>query len=163
MDNSIVLTGIIDSKCLFNLREKLCMLEADTEIIIYSTGGDLDCALAMFDLIQAYPYKITTTVIGKCFSAAIIPFIAGDIRKMYKHSCVLIHEPYASFVEEKRYTLKDVSFEEKRLILNNENLINLFEERTSLSRKAIEEFYAQGQVILTAEDCLKYNIATQII
>lgn len=163
MGNTIILSGNIDAKALFNLRSDLKKNTSNSEIVIYSSGGDLNCAFAMFDLIRECKYKITTTVLGKCYSAAVIPFLAGEVRKMYLNATLLIHEPYTSFPEDKPYTINDLAYEVERLNLNREKLLGIFEQKTKLKREDILKFYSNGQTLLTAEDCLKYGIATNII
>ena len=163
MNNFIVLDGNINAASLLKLREKLINLTEDAEIVIHSTGGDLECAFSMLDLIEKCPFKITTSILGKCHSAAIVPFLAGEKRSIHKNSTMLIHEPYTTFSEDELYRINDLAYHIEKLTLNTNKLLALFEEKTNLTRKQLQKFFKNGETLLTAEDCIKFGIATEII
>ncbi len=164
MDNSIILKGSIDSNMLFDFREKLSSINSIITVIIHSTGGDLDCAFSIYDLIKECKENVTTIILGKCCSAALVLFLAGNIRKMYKNSFVLIHEPFVTFPDDKPFTLSDIVYEYERLYWRKEKLLNLIQESTNISKEEItKKFFSAPNTILTAEDCIKYSLATNII
>ena len=163
MNNSFIFKGIIDSSSLFDFKKEIDNVNSGTEIVINSTGGDLDCAFSMLDLINSSKHQINTTILGKCYSAAIVPFLAGKTRKMYNHSTVLIHEPYLMFPDDVQFNLTDLAREYEKLYLKQQRFIKLFTEKTKLTEKKLKKMFESGDTILTAKDCLKFGIATKII
>jgi len=59
---------------------------------INSLGGDVNHALAIYDLLEEHPAEITTQIIGLCASAATVIAAAGQIRKMSRNALFLIHQ-----------------------------------------------------------------------
>lgn len=65
-----------------------------THLTIYlmSGGGDVDIALAMYDLIASMSERVTCIGIGEVASAATCVFQAAGRRLMLPHSYLMIHE-----------------------------------------------------------------------
>jgi len=59
---------------------------------INSLGGDVNHALAIFDLLQEHDAQITTQIIGLCASAATVIAAAGTTRQMSRNALFLIHQ-----------------------------------------------------------------------
>ena len=68
-------------------------LKADVITVkINSLGGDVNHALAIYDLLEEHPAQIVTQIIGLCASAATIIAAAGTTRKMSRNALFLIHQ-----------------------------------------------------------------------
>lgn len=61
-------------------------------IRINSNGGNVDDGIAMYNLLQSYRGSVTTIVDGKCNSAAILVFCAGDKRYMNLGTTMFLHK-----------------------------------------------------------------------
>lgn len=117
-------------------KEELDNLGNVDEIVvrIYSGGGDVFAANAIYAMLKDYPAKITVKIDGLAASAATIVAMAGDEILMAKNAYFMIHLPSMSTygneeeVEKALEILKSVK----------ENIINTYEQRTKLDRTELE-------------------------
>lgn len=65
---------------------------------INSNGGSVNHGIAMYNLLQNYRGQVTTVVDGACYSAAVLPFLAGDKRYMNPGSTLLIHSVSSEYI-----------------------------------------------------------------
>lgn len=65
---------------------------------INSNGGNVNDGIAMYNLLQNYRGQVTTVVDGACYSAAVLPFLAGDKRYMNPGSTLLIHSVSSEYI-----------------------------------------------------------------
>ena len=87
-------------------------------IILNTDGGEVNAGLAIYDLIQSYPYDITIICVGIAASMGAILLAGGrkGRRFILPHSKVMIHEPLitkgfggsATSIEQKAKTILDV-------------------------------------------------------
>lgn len=70
----------------------------EVEVHINSIGGDVREGFAIHDYLKSLDKKVTTVVIGKCYSIATIALLAGDERLMQPNAEIMIHNPWG-FVE----------------------------------------------------------------
>lgn len=66
----------------------------DVEIFINSYGGEVFEAFAIYNTIRNYPGNITTIIKGVAASAAGIIYLAGKVKKVFKNSTFMAHEPW---------------------------------------------------------------------
>jgi len=66
------------------------------EVMVYinSIGGDVVEGYAIHDFLRSLNKKITTNIIGKCYSIATVISLAGDKRMMSENSEFMIHNPW---------------------------------------------------------------------
>jgi ATP-dependent Clp protease protease subunit len=101
---TIVLTGDVDEKMSVDLYKNLNILQqrqstAPITIVINSDGGDVQQALAIYDLIQLCDSHITTIAYGSAQSSACVILQAGDLRKAYPSSIIMYHQGSTSVGE----------------------------------------------------------------
>ncbi|MCS7029481.1 MAG: Clp protease ClpP [Bacteroidia bacterium] len=65
---------------------------------INSNGGNVNDGIAMYNLLQNYRGQVTTVVDGACYSAAVLPFLAGDKRYMNPGSTLLLHNVSSEYI-----------------------------------------------------------------
>lgn len=63
------------------------------DVLINSTGGEINAGLTIYDAMQASRAPIRTFCIGRAYSIAAIIFSSGSRRLMLPHSELMIHEP----------------------------------------------------------------------
>lgn len=88
----------LDQKCAADMIKGLTLLELlgpdkDIHIIINCQGGDVDAGLGIYDKIKSLSNcQVTATVMGSAWSMAAWILQAADIRRMTKHSSLMIHD-----------------------------------------------------------------------
>ena len=97
--NKIYLSGTISPNGISanKLRADLEAITGDVEIHINSGGGSFFEGIEIFNLLREYSTnagKVTTVNTGLVASAASHIFCAGDTRKAYEHSTLMIHNAW---------------------------------------------------------------------
>lgn len=80
------------------LKYKLQQASGDIEVKINSYGGDVFEGIAMFNMLREYSKnkgKVTTTNTSMCASIASLIYLAGDTRKAYENSTIMIHRAWS--------------------------------------------------------------------
>ena len=79
------------------LKGELANKTGDIELEISSYGGDVFEGIEMFNDIKQYSKekgKVTTVNKSKCMSIASLLFLAGDKKKAYSNSTIMIHKAW---------------------------------------------------------------------
>lgn len=153
------LTGSVNKKMLLQVIDTLEQASGDDVCFrITSHGGHPDIALAIAGLLKAYDGHITTEVYGQCYSAATLVFAAGHKRRMQKYSWIMVHES-SEAVDGTATALKHTARHMERYE-SHWNAIMV--ECTGTDAKTWEKLN-ERDTYLTAEECLKLNLATEII
>ena len=100
-DRQISLLGPVDEDSVNSLVTQLLYLEKTApgeEITFYinSDGGEVGNGLALYDIMQHISSPVRTICLGRACSMAAVLFAAGDIREIYTHCMVMIHDPSIS-------------------------------------------------------------------
>lgn len=66
-------------------------------IFMFSGGGEVHSALAMYDSIKCTKNQVLCVGIGEIASAAVLPFVAADARLMYPNAQIFLHETRSVF------------------------------------------------------------------
>lgn len=154
----IHLTGSVNKRM---LRELIADLQIHAgrpvTVRITSHGGDPDIALAIVGLLSAHDAHVTTEVYGQCYSAATLIFATGDTRRMQKYSWVMVHEG-AEAVEGNASTIK---YTAKHMERSEAHWNAIMQELTGTDAKTWEKLN-ERDTYLTADECLKLNLATEV-
>lgn len=129
---------------------------------INSLGGDVDEALAIYELLVDMGDRVTTECYGRCASAATIIAMSGDKRKMSRYALFLIHKCWSGVVGNEN-VLEEV-LEEQRAI--NGRLAAIYTDRTGSKLEDIEALMERNNgdgAWLTVEECMQYGFATEEI
>lgn len=130
-------------------------------VAVSSQGGDPDAAVALYSLLKLASPVITTIGIGKVYSAAVYPFMAGVKRLITPETTFLFHATIldvdggVSMPEMRQELMGDkVNVD----VLNNVLAACKFPPELDSKIKSENE-----AVYISAADALKYGLATSII
>jgi ATP-dependent Clp protease protease subunit len=95
--NILTIFGEIDSLLTSEVIRNIILLSErgpDQPIVVYlnSEGGDWECGVAIYDLLNSIPNHVTIRVVGQAMSMASIILQAGDVREATPHSTIMIHD-----------------------------------------------------------------------
>lgn len=140
------------------LVDEIKQLDADEiHLHIDSLGGSVPEGWGMYNALRDHPARVTTYADGFVASAALYPFLAGDVRVASSVSAFYFHEAgtYASgYAEDLRKAADQVA-------LITDIGINAFVERTGQSREYIAQLM-KDETWMTPEEALKMGLATAI-
>lgn len=130
---------------------------------INSLGGDVNHALAIYDLLEEHEAEITTQIIGLCASAATIIAAAGTTRKMSRNALFLIHQ-CSAYVGRANEMQLAAELESQQTV--NKRILSIYTEICNpKSAKEIETLFVanagQGKWI-EASEALRLGFATDI-
>jgi ATP-dependent Clp protease protease subunit len=158
-----MITGPLDSTLSNSVTQYIieaCLEKSVSQLtlIINSPGGDLSAAFAIISIIRSSTIPVTTIAMGDCASGGLMIFMAGAVRYIDKNTSVLSHQLSGSYP----YMAKaiDIKARHENLKLNEAKIEQLYAECTGLDMKTIRsKLLTPADVFLTAEECIKYNIA----
>lgn len=131
------------------------------EIVFTSPGGDIIHGMALYDYLQYLRregHHLTTVSLGYAASMAGILLQAGDVRAMSAESWLLIHE--ASFGTSGSYgDVVDTVDWVKRI---QDRILDIFAERSKLSKRAIKNKWHRKDWWLSSSEALKYGFCDEI-
>ncbi len=91
----IILKGIIGLDVFAeDIREQLPAGKEQVRLDINSPGGDVFEAFEIYNLLKAYPGRVTARVTGLAASAAADLFFGADDREWFSHSAVMYHRAW---------------------------------------------------------------------
>lgn len=135
--------------------------ECEIEICFNSPGGSVVDGFALFDFIQVLRqrgHKVTTSALGMAASMAGILLQAGDTRVMGAQSWLMIHE--ASFgAVGKIGEVEDTVEWVKRV---QERILDIFAERSKMSRTAIKKKWTRKDWWLSSDEALELGFVDAI-
>jgi ATP-dependent protease ClpP protease subunit len=96
---TLMIRGRIGSECETSLKSIRRQLRAfgaiephsRVHLDIDSTGGNVDEAERIYEIVRALPIDVSATVTGKCFSAAVTIFLAAAYRSAVERAEFLLH------------------------------------------------------------------------
>lgn len=148
------ITGDINEEAYDRLCEFLAGQNGKSVTIRINSGGGhhLD-SLAMYSMLRVYPGKVTTHVVGSCFSAAVLVFIAGDYRLAAEESWFMVHEDAG----ELSGSLSALKTEIDAMEEQENQWCSIMEKRTGIGRR-IWAGFSKGTTYMTGVDLINYKI-----
>ena len=125
---------------------------------ISSFGGSVAEGISIYNQLKAHPAKITTVTNGFCCSIASIIFLAGDERKMYDSSIMLIHNAWTACQGNANDLRREADVLEKITDLS----VKVYCEKSGLSKDEIKELL-DNESWLDSQECLEIGFATEIL
>jgi ATP-dependent protease ClpP protease subunit len=155
IQNSLFVTGEIGYD--FKAEDFIKMLYDDAEVHIYSGGGSLFDALAVYDFIKQSKLKINVFISGLAGSAATIIACASENVQIGANSFYFIHHafmPYADVTEEAQVMLDEC----------NKRIVDIYHAKTGLSRNEIKALLKDGDngAFLTSAQAKELNFVNTI-
>ena len=158
--NTIYFNGIIP--CCLNFASKFCRLLNEIEqsdedkiiIDINSPGGDIGSSIYISNHIHLY---IKKEILGysfyKCSSAAILIYLACNVRYMSRESTCFIHKPF----------YQNPKFINEELPFDTLFLIKYYHKKMKCNIKTIEELFKGKGRYVTPEEALEIGMCHHII
>lgn len=129
------------------------------KVKINSLGGDVDEALAIYELLLSMGDRVTTICEGRCASAATIIAMGGHERLMSRYALFLVHKCWSGVVGNENVLEEEL--DAQRSI--NDRLAQIYADRTGSKKEDIEElmnrFNGDG-VWLNVEKAMEYGFIT---
>ena len=157
--------GEISPETVYELTRQLRFLQREdpaAEITMYinSPGGEVNSGLALYDAMQAVSCPIRTVCMGSAASMGAVIFAAGDMREIFPHGRVMIHDPLIrGGVGGSALQLQSVS---KDLLKTREVLCTILAERTGRSQKEIYKKTAKD-TWFDAQEAVKFGLADRVV
>jgi ATP-dependent Clp endopeptidase proteolytic subunit ClpP len=142
-----------------NLKEKK---PDHLKLMINSLGGEVSVGFAIIDLMNSLSIPVYTYGIGQIYSCGLFVFMAGSPghRFLFKNTSVMSHQ-WSGVVEGKEHEQQAASKENKRV---SARIMKHYETCTGLSKQEIlDTLLPAGDVYLTPNEAIKYNLADRII
>ena len=128
-------------------------------LYIQSCGGNCFEGFALYDLIINSKTPVYTYVTGWAASMAFVLFVAGKKRYISKHATLMIHQP-SHFMYGK---YKDIKENQDMIDWIYNTVMNIVQERTSISKKEIDDMTDKKRdIYYHQEEAIKKKIATEV-
>jgi ATP-dependent protease ClpP protease subunit len=129
-------------------------------LCLASPGGWTPQAMAVYNMLRAFPVELVTHAIGEVASAANMPYLAGEVRYACPHATFMLHpgsfrtgdEELDAKIMRERIDRLDGHDDRERLIIR---------ERTKLTAAEVRALVA-GSTTLSASQAVKTGIVHQI-
>ncbi len=128
------------------------------KLFINSDGGEIFSAFTAIDRIKTCRVPVYTYVDGIAASAATLISISAKKRYIGKNSVMLVHQ-LRSWCGGTHENFKD---EAKNLEMLSEKIQNIYLEYTKFTRDDLKEIL-KHDIYLSAEECIKYGLADEIL
>lgn len=159
--NTVVLVGDLDDSFSEDLTRAVVGMNAAgaKEITVYlnSTGGDVYCALGLYDLLRASEAHIKMVGVGLVASAAVLVYLAGDTRIALPNTRFMLHSVSAALDDA---SAKDIAIESQETVALNKLLAKITADRTGHGKKVRRMF--DRAVYLSAQEAREVNICTEV-
>ena len=127
--------------------------------MVCSSGGELEAAFALIDVMRSSTIPIKTVGLGQIASAGLMIFLAGAPRILTPNTSILSHQ-YSWGSEGKHHELWAVT---KEFNLVHERMMNHYRLATGLNDITIKEKLLPPQdVYLSAEEAVQLRICNYI-
>ena len=133
---------------------------SNINVRINSVGGDMNAGVVICNRLRELSAHITTINDGLAASAASLIFMAGDTRKIYPGSIVMIHG--AAVLLWDYYQEQDVQKVAGMLRAYNQSGINIYVERTGMDEAEIRQM-VEAETWMTGQEAVDKGFATEVI
>jgi len=163
-NRQIVLLGEINSSLVNDVILQMMYLAKtdpgkEITLLMNSPGGEVNCGLALYDVMNAVPCPIRTVCMGLCASMAAVIFAAGDRREMLRHSRVMIHDPAVSQLSGRALDMNEAV---KGLMDVRVQIAELLAQSTGRSPEEILELTCRD-TYFTSAAAVEFGLADSII
>lgn len=140
-----------------NVKSQFDQIQSDVVINLSSLGGDLIEALAIHDMFKAFPYNVTTNIMGATASAGTIIALGGDHIKISENSMFLGHrasQMAAGNADDLRAAANDLDKFDSRLIA-------IYKSKTKKPKQEIESWLKEDKWI-TAKEAKEFGLVDEV-
>lgn len=162
-DRQIFVVGEVNQDMAISVVSQMLYLDSisneDITLVLSSQGGSCLDGMSIIDTMYNIKSKTNIVCFGLAASMGSLILTAGTgVRSLLPHAEVMIHNPSTGM--QGQYL--DLRNNMEHLERTRENLFNIYEKKTNISRTMLEEKLNQDWW-LTAEDAVKYGVADEII
>lgn len=129
---------------------------------INSYGGDVNDALAIYEILRSMGDKVTTECYGFCASAATIIAMAGHTRRMSSYGLFLVHKCSSGAWGNENELQAELEAQRKV----NEQIVKLYVDVTGTDQQRIEQLMNENNgngIWLSADEAVEYGFITHTI
>lgn len=153
------LVGKVNKQMVREVLDYLCVhKDLGIEVFICSEGGDAKCGLAIAGLLKAHKGTVITYAFGCIESAAVLIFAAGKYRRMSRMAWAMVHESSSEFEGNSTAVTHEIQQMERE-----DQYWNRFMEEFTGTAESVWADLDSNETYLTADECLKLNLATELI
>ncbi len=127
---------------------------------INSVGGDLYAGLAIANRIKDLKAEVITVADALCASAAVAIYQAGNTRRLYSGSQIMIHEPSCRLFG--RYDVQGINKVKMQLEAGKKSIIEAYRERTGRTSEDLERMIT-GDCWMTGKEAVDEGFADEVI
>lgn len=127
-------------------------------IWLNSPGGDVVAAAQIYNLLTAYPGKVTVNIDGIAASAASVIAMAAETVAMSPVSMLMIHNPATLAIGDKDELAKALSM----LEAVKDSIINAYQDKTGLSRAKLSRMM-DAETWMDATAAIQLGFADQLL
>ena len=139
-------------------RDELNSGDGDVTVWINSPGGDCIAAAQIYNMLQAYPGKVTVKIDGIAASAASVISCAGDVVYMSPVSMMMIHNPATIAFGDHAEMQKVIDM----LAEVKESIINAYVLKTGQSRAKLSHLM-DAETWMDANKAVELGFADEIL
>ena len=129
------------------------------KVRINSIGGDLEAGVAIYNRLKELK-NVTTVIDGLAASAAGLVFQAGSTRKIYESGQFMAHGASVGLCG--YHNIQDLDKIRNRLVAANEQVVNIFAERTGNSKTKLKHMVG-SETWLTGQAVVDEGFADEVI
>jgi len=139
-----------------NMIKEIIDLPEDEEIhfLINTNGGDVYLSMAIYSVLKRHKGKVVTEVLGKALSGGAMIFLAGDEKRAYENSTIMLHR--ASQLGYGNYMYYEEVAEDLKRVDNM--LINNIVGNTEFSKEEVIEKLNKDWYMYGSEEILASGI-----
>lgn len=161
----IFIEGAIDSESADTVAKQLMLLrdedrEKPIDILINSTGGEVNSGLMLYDLFQSADMPIRMVCLGKAYSMAAVIFASGNERVMLQNSKLMLHEPLIQDgIGGNTTTVRSIS---DSLVETRDRLNSILAKHTNHSVEEIEQATNYDHYF-SADESIEFGLCDKIV
>jgi ATP-dependent Clp protease, protease subunit len=130
----------------------------DISVWINSPGGDVFASSQIYNMIRAYPGKVTVKIDGLAASAGSVIAMAGDEVVISPVGLLMVHNPATMIFGEEA----DLQIGIQMLNEVKESIVNAYERKTGLDRKQISKMM-DAETWMNAKKAVELGFADRIL
>ena len=129
-------------------------------VCIASPGGWIPKALAVYNMLRAFPVELVTHAVGEVASAGNMPFLAGEVRYACPHASFMLH-PGTLNTSDARFDGAELRLRADALDAHDVRERLIVAERTKLSTAQVRRLVEQSTT-LSASEAAKAGIVSRV-
>ena len=130
-------------------------------LMISSSGGDMAAAISCYEFLTSAGIKLTTYVIGNCYSAALLLLLAGERRVCDKPGQLVIH-PAAAVTGAGSSTLDALKLRSESLDRDTRRLRDIVLARSRITAEQLDPMLFQAAAFIDPKQALDYGLITEM-